>query len=62
MIPDLGHIIVGDRNAYQYLAESIQQFPRQQEFATLIEKCGFKNVSYENQTFGVVAIHSGYKF
>jgi ubiquinone/menaquinone biosynthesis C-methylase UbiE len=43
------------------LVESIRQFPPQQKFADMIKAAGFERVTYENLTFGVVAIHSGYK-
>jgi demethylmenaquinone methyltransferase/2-methoxy-6-polyprenyl-1,4-benzoquinol methylase len=43
------------------LVESIRKFPTQEVFAEQIRAAGFQNVSYENLTFGVVAIHSGFK-
>jgi ubiquinone/menaquinone biosynthesis C-methylase UbiE len=61
VIPDMGHIITGDRGSYQYLVESIMQFPNQQQFASLIEQGGFRHVTYDNYMSGIVAIHSGYK-
>ena len=61
MIPALGQIIAGDWRSYQYLVESIRQFPTQENFKSMIENAGFENVTYENLTFGVVAIHSGFK-
>jgi 2-methoxy-6-polyprenyl-1,4-benzoquinol methylase len=33
----------------------------QEEFARMIRAAGFKSVRHENLTFGVVAIHSGFK-
>lgn len=33
----------------------------QQLFKTMIEEAGFRQVTYENLTMGVVAIHSGFK-
>lgn len=61
MIPVMGHIIAGDWESYQYLVESIRQFPDQEEFAEMIENAGFSNVTYENLSFGIAAIHSGFK-
>jgi demethylmenaquinone methyltransferase / 2-methoxy-6-polyprenyl-1,4-benzoquinol methylase len=60
-IPSLGDMVVGDRESYQYLIDSIKAFPTQRNFATLIESAGFEKVNYENLSFGVVAIHSGWK-
>ncbi|KAJ3257346.1 2-hexaprenyl-6-methoxy-1,4-benzoquinone methyltransferase [Boothiomyces macroporosus] len=63
MIPKMGELIANDRESYQYLVESIRKFPKQTEFAEMIRNAGFKTVGdgYENLTFGVAAIHSGYK-
>lgn len=61
IIPVLGELIAGEWRAYQYLVESIRNFPNQENFKDLIESAGFRMVSYENLTFGVVAIHSGFK-
>jgi len=61
VIPVLGHLIAGDMKSYEYLVESIRMFPKQAEFKRLIEDCGFKHVSYENLTNGIVAIHTGFK-
>lgn len=60
-IPAIGEKITGDRDAYQYLVESIRQFPKQDDFAQMIRDAGFDNVHYTNLTRGVVAIHSGWK-
>lgn len=61
VIPVMGHIIAGDWKSYQYLVESIRQFPNQEEFAGMIEDAGFSHVTYKNLTFGIAAIHSGFK-
>ncbi|CAF3701519.1 unnamed protein product [Adineta steineri] len=60
-IPPMGQIIANDWKSYQYLIESIRVFPKQKEFAELIRSCNFRYVNYENLSFGVSAIHSGYK-
>lgn len=61
VIPPMGHILAGQWQAYQYLVESIRKFPKQDEFKGMIEHAGFSGVQYENLTFGVCSIHSGYK-
>jgi len=61
VIPQLGKAVVDDKDSYQYLVESIRKFPNQEKFKTMIENAGFRMVSYRNLTFGVVAIHSGFK-
>ncbi len=61
LIPFMGKLIANDDESYRYLVESIRQFPNRTKFAHMIEDAGFKRVSYETLTQGVVAIHSGWK-
>ncbi|KAL8454906.1 hypothetical protein Emag_001272 [Eimeria magna] len=60
-LPALGSIVAGDSGPYRYLAESVRRFPAQEELAMLMQQQGFKHVSFSNMSFGVVAIHSGFK-
>uniref|UniRef100_A0A915D7J3 2-methoxy-6-polyprenyl-1,4-benzoquinol methylase, mitochondrial n=1 Tax=Ditylenchus dipsaci TaxID=166011 RepID=A0A915D7J3_9BILA len=52
LIPVMGQILAGDYNSYKYLVESIRVFPDQEAFAQMIKEAGFKNVTYENLSFG----------
>jgi demethylmenaquinone methyltransferase/2-methoxy-6-polyprenyl-1,4-benzoquinol methylase len=61
VIPPMGQAITGDRDSYQYLVESIRRFPDQDRFAGMIRAGGFDLVSYRNLSFGIAAIHSGWK-
>ncbi len=61
IIPKIGEWIAKDADSYQYLAESIRQFPAQEDLAHRMEASGFKSVQYRNMTGGIVAIHSGTK-
>lgn len=61
VIPWLGDLIVGDKSSYRYLVESIRKFPEQEQFSQIISKTGFQNVKYRNLSFGIAAIHSGWK-
>ncbi|GAB1608132.1 2-methoxy-6-polyprenyl-1,4-benzoquinol methylase, mitochondrial-like [Argonauta hians] len=61
VIPVIGQVLAGDWKSYQYLVESIRQFPDQEQFSSMISAAGFRMVSYENLTFGVTALHSGFK-
>ncbi|CAD1808818.1 2-methoxy-6-polyprenyl-1,4-benzoquinol methylase, mitochondrial [Candida parapsilosis] len=63
LLPLMGQLIANDRDSYQYLVESIQKFPKQEEFKSMIEKAGFyvPEPGYENLTFGVASIHIGIK-
>ncbi|XP_038619012.1 2-methoxy-6-polyprenyl-1,4-benzoquinol methylase, mitochondrial isoform X2 [Tachyglossus aculeatus] len=61
VIPVLGEVIAGDWKSYQYLVESIRRFPAQEEFKEMIEDAGFRKVTYQSLTSGIVAVHSGFK-
>ncbi|MDB5478658.1 MAG: Ubiquinone/menaquinone biosynthesis methyltransferase UbiE [Alphaproteobacteria bacterium] len=61
VIPKLGEIVAKDRDSYQYLVESIRQFPHQQGLKIRLEDAGFKNVTFENLSAGIAAIHCGVK-
>jgi len=61
VIPRVGEAVTGDREAYQYLVESIRKFPKPPAFAKMIEAAGFRRASFTTMTAGVVALHSGWK-
>ncbi|RIB10278.1 ubiE/COQ5 methyltransferase family-domain-containing protein [Gigaspora rosea] len=63
IIPVLGQVIAADRDSYQYLVESIQRFPSQDKFTEMIKDTGFTVIDkgWEDLTFGIAAIHSGFK-
>ena len=61
VIPHIGQAVAGDREAYQYLVESIRKFPKPKAFAHMMEQAGFRRVSFTPMTGGVVALHSGWK-
>ena len=61
ILPTLSALVSKTPEAYSYLAESIDAWPSQKELVKIIETAGFESVSYLNQTFGIVAIHSGFK-
>ena len=57
VVPSLGGIVSGDRDAYQYLNDSIRRFPAQQQLAAELRAAGFANVRYHDLTLGIVAVH-----
>jgi demethylmenaquinone methyltransferase/2-methoxy-6-polyprenyl-1,4-benzoquinol methylase len=61
VIPRMGQVIANDRDSYQYLVESIRKFPDQDTFAAMIREAGFERVAYRNLSFGIAALHSGWK-
>ena len=60
-LPKIGHFIANDADSYRYLAESIRRFPNQSTLQKLMQQANFVNVSYQNLSQGIVAIHSGWK-
>ena len=48
-------------DAYIYLADSIRAWPNQAELASIMRDSGFKSVAWQDLTFGIVAVHIGYK-
>ena len=61
VIPRMGKLIANDSESYQYLVESIRNFPDQDTFLQMIRDAGFENAKYRNMTLGVAALHSGWK-
>lgn len=61
VIPKIGQIITGNKEAYDYLVESIDLFPSQDEFRIMIKEAGFEEINYKNLSGSIVAIHSAYK-
>lgn len=60
-LPLMGKLIAKDAESYQYLAESIRMHPDQETLERMMYDVGFGKVKYHNLTFGVTALHKGYK-
>jgi demethylmenaquinone methyltransferase/2-methoxy-6-polyprenyl-1,4-benzoquinol methylase len=61
IVPLLGRVVTGDREAYAYLVESIRRFPRQGELCEMITRAGLDQVRFRNLTGGVAALHSAWR-
>jgi len=61
LIPALGKAITGDAESYRYLVESIRRFPRPEAFAGMIAQAGFRRVTHQAFSGGIVNLHSGWK-
>jgi demethylmenaquinone methyltransferase/2-methoxy-6-polyprenyl-1,4-benzoquinol methylase len=61
VLPLLGKLVAGNRDAYQYLAESIRRFPNQEELAQKMRAAGFAQVSWRNLSAGIAALHVGWR-
>ena len=60
-IPSIGKLIVGEKEPYEYLIKSIENFVNQNELIDLMETNKFQNCFYRNLSGGIVSIHSGWK-
>lgn len=61
IIPLIGKLITGYREAYTYLGDSTSDFLPAGELASYLAAVGFKKVAYQELTFGMIAIHWGEK-
>ena len=61
ILPFLAGGITGDRAAYVYLNETIEQFPNRQALSAEIRAAGFTSVTSRGMTFGCVALHEAEK-
>jgi demethylmenaquinone methyltransferase/2-methoxy-6-polyprenyl-1,4-benzoquinol methylase len=61
VLPLVGALISGHPTAYQYLPDSIAQFPSAEKLKVMMSDAGFANVSVTTLTFGVAALHVGEK-
>ena len=48
-------------NAYQYLPDSVLEFPSHEEFSRMIAEAGFRNIHLHELTFGIATIYVGEK-
>ena len=61
LIPLIGKTVAGQKEPYEYLIKSIEEFLNQEELIDLMKKNKFENCCYRNLSGGIVAIHSGWK-
>jgi demethylmenaquinone methyltransferase/2-methoxy-6-polyprenyl-1,4-benzoquinol methylase len=58
VVPVVGGIVSGDREAYSYLPESTRDFPQPRELADVIRAAGFPNPQWKTFGGGIVALHT----
>ena len=61
LIPLIGRMIVGSKQPYDYLVDSIEKFYTQNELVDLLKDNRFSNIEFRNLSNGISAIHSGWK-
>lgn len=62
VLPRLGQLIARNRqSAYNYLPESVSEFPHGTELVELLEECGLESVTWKPLTMGVAGLYVGRK-
>ena len=61
VIPTLGRLITGEREAYRYLPDTTQQFRTPEDLAQIMRDTGLVDVDYRLFMFGTIAVHAGRK-
>src|SRR2546427_1961376 len=59
ILPFLGKMISGDSAAYQYLPDSVQRFPDQEQILQMMQRATFADAGYKNLSGGIAALHWG---
>lgn len=57
VLPRIGALVSGDRDAYTYLHDSVQVFPDGQAFLDEMRGYGFRPVRAERLTFGIASLY-----
>ncbi len=61
ILPGIGGLISKNKQAYQYLPDSVSKFPQGKDFLQIMQSCGFRSLSVKKLTFGVASIYTGIK-
>lgn len=61
VIPTLGGLLTGSRDAYRYLPETTEGFVTAESMAARMAAVGFKKINFQRFMFGTIAIHWGEK-
>ena len=60
IIPFIGGLLTGNKEAYKYLPRTAAQFPCREEFLTLMRNTGmYSEASYQELTFGIAFLYKG---
>ena len=59
--PKIGNIIAKDNQAYQYLNNSVIQFPEKKSFIHILNQAGYRNTFYKTLTLGICTIYCAEK-
>lgn len=57
VIPTIGKLLSKDRSAYRYLPQSIKAFPQGEVMSQIIQRAGFRAVSFKRLTLGICTLY-----
>jgi demethylmenaquinone methyltransferase/2-methoxy-6-polyprenyl-1,4-benzoquinol methylase len=57
VVPAVGALVAGDRQAYTYLPQSVARFVSPAEVARIMERAGLRHVRYRRLALGTIALH-----
>jgi demethylmenaquinone methyltransferase/2-methoxy-6-polyprenyl-1,4-benzoquinol methylase len=61
VLPMVGKVFSRDLEAYRYLPESVENFPKGEDFLIMLKKAGFSDSSFTSLTSGICGLYSGCK-
>ena len=61
VLPRIGGWLSHDRQAYDYLPRSVDEFPQPEEFLTILAAAGFRDCRARSQSFGIAQIYTAEK-
>jgi len=61
ILPSIGRFVSKHEEAYQYLSDSVMEFPEGEEFLKILKKVGFASTEAIRLTFGIVTIYTAQK-
>jgi demethylmenaquinone methyltransferase/2-methoxy-6-polyprenyl-1,4-benzoquinol methylase len=61
IMPSIGKLISRDKSAYSYLPDTMEKVPQGQDMANILEKAGFKEVSFKRLAFGMSMLYTARK-
>ncbi len=59
VVPTIGRLVAGDREAYTYLPQSVDRFLSPDDLSAMMQAVGLRGVRYRRVGMGTVTIHTG---
>lgn len=59
LLPVVGRLVSAHRSAYNYLPNTVYEFPEAEQLAAMMRDAGFRDVSHRPMTGGIAELHTG---